>query len=903
MNSLFGSKNKQDLKREELERQQELLSRRQAAESCELEELYTLLSTGPGGLVSEEAEEARERYGRNVLSRGRKKSFLVRLLMAFVSPFTLILIVLATVSAVTDVILAPVGEKSWATVIIIAAIVLISSIQRFAQDTRSGNAVAKLKQMVHTTTLIERRDTGKQEIRMEEAVVGDRVYLSAGDMIPADMRLIQVKDLFINQSALTGESESIEKTQTPCGTSNPIEAANMAFMGTTVLSGSAVGYVVAVGDDTLLGGMTRALNKKPPQTNFEKGINSVSFVLIRFMLVMLPLVFVINGLTKGDWMGAALFGISIAVGLTPQMLPMIMTTCLGRGAIAMSHDKVIIKHMNAIQSLGSMDILCTDKTGTITQDKVSLQYHLNIDGEEDERVLRHAYLNSYYQTGLKNLIDRAILSYADALNDSFAELGSAYTKVDEIPFDFERRLMSVVVEDANGKTQMITKGAVEEMLKVSSFVEHQGRVEALTPKHIEFVLSSAAKLNDRGMRVIAVAQKTNPSPVGAFGAKDETEMVLIGFLAFLDPPKESTADAIKALNARGVQIKVLTGDNEKVTAAVCRRVNLDTGNMILGAQTEEMDDATLEAACEDTHVFAKLSPEQKARIVRVLKEKGHCVSYMGDGINDAAALRESDAGISVDTAVDVAKDTAGVILLEKDLRVLEKGVIEGRKTYANLIKYIKMTVSSNFGNMLSVLAASAFLPFLPMASIHLLLLNLIYDISCIAIPWDHVDEEYLETPRQWDAGSIGRFMLRVGPVSSIFDILTYLLLYFVICPQACQGLAFHQISDPHMQARFIALFQSGWFIESMWSQSLVIHMIRTTKIPFLQSNASAPVTLMSFLGIALLTLIPFTPLGSAIGLTALPAIYFLYLGIIVLSYMVLITWQKKRYIKRYGQWL
>jgi Mg2+-importing ATPase len=586
------------------------------------------------------------------------------------------------------------------------------------------------------------------------------------------------------------------------------------------------------------------------------------------------------------------------------MLPMIVTTCLARGAVAMSRHKVIIKSLNAIQNLGSIDILCTDKTGTLTQDQVVLEYHLDVNGREDDRVLRHAFLNSYFQTGLKNLMDLAILDHTKALDPvdgSYSRIISTYRKVDEIPFDFERRRMSVVVTDNAGKTQLITKGAIEEMLQISSFVEYDGTVAPLTAEMKRVVLAKADELNTGGMRVLGVAQKTNPSPIGAFSVKDESDMVLIGYLAFLDPPKKTAAAAISALHACGVDVKVLTGDNEKVAACVCRQVGLKTDTMVLGSQLDRMSDRELSQVCERASVFAKLSPAQKARVVTLLRQNGHSVGYMGDGINDAAAMKASDVGISVDTAVDIAKESASVVLLEKDLLVLEEGILEGRRTYANMIKYIKMTASSNFGNMLSVLAASAFLPFLPMASVQLILLNMIYDFSCTLIPWDNVDAEYLKKPRQWSANSITRFMLRIGPTSSVFDLATYALMFFVICPAVCGG-AYGTLS-PAAQALFVSVFRTGWFVESMWTQALVVHMIRTEKVPFVQSRASRPLLYSTFCAIAVVTAIPFTPFGTALGLHALPAVYFACLLALVLGYMALATAAKKSYIRRYGELL
>ncbi|MDD2627679.1 MAG: magnesium-translocating P-type ATPase, partial [Clostridia bacterium] len=606
------------------------------------------------------------------------------------------------------------------------------------------------------------------------------------------------------------------------------------------------------------------------------------------------------------WLSSLLFAISIAVGLTPEMLPMIVAAGLGKGAIAMSKKKVIIKNLNSIQNLGAIDILCTDKTGTLTEDKVKLQYHLDIDGNTDTRVLRHGFLNSYYQTGLKNLMDIAIIDKTMEIKDSDKNIKNSitrYKKVDEVPFDFDRRRMSVVVEDNTGKTQMITKGAVEEMFTVSSFVEYKGEVVELSEEKKRIVLEKVQELNNKGMRVIAVSQKTNPSPVGEFSIEDENDMVLIGYLAFLDPPKESATAAIKALQAKGVAVKVITGDNEEVTKSVCKQVGIKFDKIYIGSEIDEFSDDKLGKLAEKTTVFAKMSPSQKTRVINCLREKGHSVGYMGDGINDAGALEAADVGISVDNAVDIAKESADVILLEKDLMVLENGILEGRITYANIIKYIKMTASSNFGNVLSVLVASAFLPFLPMASLHLILLNLIYDVSCIAIPWDNVDKEFLEKPRTWEANSVSKFMLWIGPTSSIFDITTYLLMYFIISPMFTGGLLFHQLTDIKMMALYVAVFQAGWFVESMWSQTLVIHMIRTPKIPFIQSRSSRQLTLLTFAGIALLTIIPFTKFGLSIGLAPLPSIYFFYLTITIILYMGLATIIKNIYVKRYKELL
>lgn len=856
---------------------------------------------GAYGYNEEQVDEARASYGKNEVTHGKKPTLLRRLFDAFFNPFTVVLLVLAGISVFTDIIMAAPEDKSPVTVIVITVMVILSGVLKLVQETKSGNVTNKLLRMIHTTATVQ-RDGIKKEIPLDEVVVGDIVWLSAGDMIPADMRILAAKDLFVSQASLTGESEPVEKngesyTERRTLTDTP----NLVFTGSTVISGSAKAIAVVVGNETVIGGAAKELNTKPPKSSFEKGVNSVSWVLIRFMLFMVPIVFFVNGFTKGSWMQAALFAVSVAVGLTPEMLPMIVTASLAKGALAMSRQKVVIKKLNSIQNLGSMDILCTDKTGTLTQDKVVLEYHLNADGEEDDRVLRHAFLNSYFQTGLKNLIDIAVIERQREFGAD--SLISRYEKVDEIPFDFERRRMSVVVKDQAGKTQLITKGAVEEMLKCCAYVEHKGKIELLSEQMKRNVFNKAIALNERGMRVIAVAQKTNPSPVGQFSVTDERNMVLIGFLAFLDPPKKTAKKAISVLSDYGVQVKVLTGDSEKVTSSICRKVGLPDTEIMLGSQIEELSEEELREQVEKITVFAKLSPLQKVRIVRALRANGHCVGYLGDGINDAPAMKEADVGVSVDTAVDIAKETASAVLLEKDLTVLEQGVIEGRKTYANMIKYIKMTASSNFGNMLSVLAASAFLPFLPMASLHLILLNLIYDISCTAIPWDNVDTEYLKTPRKWEASGISRFMLWFGPVSSFFDIATYLLMFFVICPAVSGGQLFGQLTDAASRDLYETVFQSGWFIASMWTQSLVIHAIRSQKLPFIGSCASAPVLLCSFFGIAAVTLLPFTPLGRSLGFSALPPVFFAYLALIVIGYLTLITVTKKLFIRRYGSLL
>lgn len=886
------------------------------------QETLEYLNTTLCGLEPGKVEENRSEYGSNKVTREKKKTLPQRLAGAFINPFTAILFCLALVSSFTDMIFPHFSlfgcvpkDFDCLTVVIILTMVFLSGTLRFVQESRSGNAAEKLLAMITTTCTVTRKGQEMAEIPLDEVVVGDIVHLSAGDMLPADVRILDAKDLFVSQASLTGESEPIEKIPMVNETRDAItDYTNIAFMGSNVIFGSASAVVVTVGDHTLFGSMASGVAHEAVETSFSKGVNAVSWVLIRFMLVMVPLVFVANGITKGDWLSAFLFGISIAVGLTPEMLPMIVTTCLAKGAVSMSKKQTIVKNLNSIQNFGAIDILCTDKTGTLTQDKVVLEYHLNVNGEDDLRVLRYAYLNSYFQTGYKNLMDVAIIQKTEeeeADDPQLVDLSEHYVKVDEIPFDFARRRLTTVVQNRDGKTQMVTKGAVEEMLSICSFAECDGKVRPMTKELKSRILATVDDLNEKGFRVLAIAQKSNPSPAGAFGVTDECDMVLMGYLAFLDPPKESTVDAIKALKAHGVTTKILTGDNDKVTRTICKQVGLKVRNMLLGSDLENMSDQELAKAAETTDVFAKLTPGQKARVVSVFRENGHTVGFMGDGINDASAMKSADIGISVDTAVDVAKESADIVLLEKDLMVLEEGIIEGRKTYANMIKYIKMTASSNFGNMFSVLAASALLPFLPMESLQLIFLNLIYDLSCTAIPWDNVDEEFISVPRKWDASSVGSFMMWIGPTSSVFDWMTYIFMYFVFCPLfVSKGVLYNDLASHfagadlvRMQTAYVAMFQTGWFIESMWSQTLVIHMIRTPKLPFIQSHASAPLTLMTFTGIGVLTIIPFTTFGRMLGFVALPTAYFAYLIPCILLYMVLATSLKKAYVRHYGELL
>ena len=858
------------------------------------------------GLDQEQVEENRDLYGENTITKGQEDSIFKKIYESIINPFTIILLVIAFISLVTNVWLAKPGQEDPTTSIIIVVLVLISGGIRFVQELRSDKATTNLSKMiVNTATVI--RDGLEQELPIDELVVGDLVKLSAGDMIPADVILFESRDFFVQQSGLTGESDAVEKLALNKATSQNIEslleAESLAFMGTNVISGSATAMVLAVGDDTMMGAIEQTLNTYDEPTSFEREMNSISWLLIRLMLVMVPIVFFANGLTDGDWLEAGVFALSVGVGLTPEMLPMIITASLAKGSIIMAKEKVVIKKLNAIQDLGAIDILCTDKTGTLTQDEIVLEYPLDIHGDLDMAVLRRAYLNSHFQTGLKNLMDRAIISRTEKEAKEHAilqNLDTSFQKIDELPFDFERRRMSVIVKDDSNVVSMVTKGALEEMLNISTHVEYRGEIIPLTEDIRQEVLAEVAQLNRQGLRVLGVGYKSGLREDYAYTVTDESDMILTGYLAFLDPPKPSAAPAIQALLEHGVRTKILTGDNEKVTQAICEKVGLDVEHMLLGADIDQMTDQELAEAVESVTVFAKLSPDQKARIILQLKKNGHGVGYMGDGINDAPSMKVADVGISVDTAVDIAKETADVILLDKDLMVLETGIVEGRKVYANMTKYIKMTVSSNFGNIFSLLVASIFLPFLPMAPVHLIVLNLVYDLSCVALPFDNVDQDFLKQPHTWEAKSITRFMVWMGPISSVFDILTFIFLYFIIVPLVT---GHHYVHGSESALQFIILFQTGWFIESMWSQTMVIHMLRTAKVPFVQSRPAWLVILTTLVAAFFVTSLPYGPLVNILRLAPLGLPYFLFLICIIFLYMFSVTVIKKCYIKKYKEWL
>ena len=860
------------------------------------------LESHENGLSTPEADGRLLQVGPNEVEHEKPLPWWLHLWHCYKNPFNLLLTVLAVVSYLT--------EDAKATVVI-GTMVVLSTVIRFVQEGRSNRSAARLKALVSNTATVTRRQLGDErtdmaekyleailqarrqstqiELPIRQLVPGDHIVLSAGDMIPADCRVMTAKDLFVAQSAMTGESLPVEKFADRRGNAEgALEQSNLLFMGTNVVSGAATALVVATGNSTYFGTLaTRVTASDRAPTAFQVGVNSVSWLLIRFALVMVPIVLLVNGFTKGDWTEAFLFALAVAVGLTPEMLPMIVTSTLAKGAVVLSRKKVIVKRLDAIQNFGAMDVLCTDKTGTLTQDKIALERHTDVFGAHSDEVLKFAFLNSHYQTGLKNLLDRAVLEHVELKTE--LKLEQDYLKIDEIPFDFERRRMSVVVSEQDDHHELICKGALEEILAVCTHVRIEsdlGPQDApLDDTMLARVLQVTRELNEDGLRVVAVAMKELPSSQVTYSVVDEAALTLIGYVAFLDPPKESSAPALMALADHGVSVKVLTGDNELVTTRVCSQVGLAVGSVLLGPQVERMSDDALSHAVEVHDVFAKLTPLHKERIVRALRANGHVVGFMGDGINDAPALRAADIGISVDSAVDIAKEAADIILLEKSLMVLEEGVIEGRKTFNNMLKYIRMTASSNFGNVFSVLIASAFLPFLPMLPLQLLVQNLLYDISQIAIPFDNVDEELVKKPLKWNPADIGRFMVFFGPISSVFDITTYALMWWVF-----------KANTEAQQT----LFQSGWFVVGLLTQTLIVHMLRTPKLPFIESRAAVPLIVMTVVIMAAGIYLPMGPLAEYFKLQALPLSYFPYVLAILVGYVVLTTVMKRIYIRKFG---
>jgi len=861
-----------------------------------IQQLYIDLNSNERGLNEDEVVAKRKILGLNEIEYEKAPSWYIQFGLSFLSPFNAVLLFIAIISLLMDEIISKSGDKDFKTVYVILVMIFFSSMLKFWQEFRGNKAAQKLKNMIKTSANVLRQNLEIQNLEVKYLVPGDIVFLSAGDMVPADCRILQAKDLFISQSLLSGESMPMEKTDKSIlseKNNTTIELNNICFLGTTVISGSAKAIVINTGGNTYFGTLSKSIVKKNPENNFDLGIKSVSWMLIKIMLIMVPLVFLINGLTKGNWIEAFLFAIAIAVGLTPEMLPMIVAANLSRGAIKMSRHKVIVKRLNAIENIGTMDVLCTDKTGTLTLDKIVLEKHLNINGDEDLEVLKWAYLNSYHQTGLRSIMDAAILEHLEV--HDHIKVDEHYKKIDEIPFDFQRRRMSVVLEQKNNKQLLICKGAVEEMINLCTHAfdpgdDHELHIESdkvitLDNETKQHVINIARKLNEDGLRLLMVAiREFDPRP-NNYKIEDESNMIVTGFIGFLDPAKPSAKPAIESLHKLGISIKILTGDNEVVTKKICRDIGIRTNYILLGNELDDMNEEELENKIDTLNIFAKLNPAQKSRIVKALQHKGHVVGFMGDGINDAAALKDADIGVSVDTAVDIAKESADIILLEKDLMVLQDGVIYGRRTFGNIIKYIKMTVSSNFGNMFSMIGASALLPFLPMLPIQILVQNLLYDVSQTSIPWDTMDEEYIARPSKWNVKSIMRFMMYIGSISSLFDYITFAIIFKA-----------NDIEHQH-------LFQSGWFIEGLISQTLIVHMIRTRKIPFIESRATAPVISLTIIVIAIGIFIPFSSFADTLKFTALPLQYFLWLFLILFCYCLLTQFVKMIFIKKFKQWL
>jgi P-type Mg2+ transporter len=849
--------------------------------------VYARLATRPEGLTNVEAQARLEQYGPNVLAKDQRAGLGKLLWRSVLNPLVLLLAALATISFATGDLRAG---------LMMVSMIVLSVGLKLIQETRAGSAAAKLKAMISVTASVS-RDGAAHEIPVAQLVPGDVVQLTAGDMVPGDVRIVQAKDLFVSQGALTGESFPVEKSEIETSAAEaataPVALRSIAFLGTSVESGAASAVVVATGKNTYLGSMAESLQEPQIQTAFDRGITRFTWLMLRFMLVMVPLVFVINGLTKGNWILAFFFALAVAVGLTPEMLPMIVTVCLSKGAVAMGHKKVIVKRINAIQNLGAMDVLCTDKTGTLTTDRVVLERHCNVMLREDDGVLALAYLNSHFQTGLKNILDRAVLAHAET---HIQPSTRGFAKVDEIPFDFQRRIMSVVVRTPEGKDRIISKGAPESILPRCKSAELDGTLMPLDHQHIEDFKKEHELLSADGFRVLAIATRdlqprgTVAGDATPYGKADECDLVLRGYVAFLDPPKEGAAAAIQALQRHGVLVKVVTGDNDLVARKICKDVGLSSELVLTGDEIEKMSATQLADAAEKTTLFARVSPAHKQRIIQALQSRKHTVGFMGDGINDAPALHAADVGISVDTAVDIAKEAADMILLEKSLLVLDEGVIEGRKVFSNIIKYVRMGASSNFGNMFSVLGASVFVPFLPMLPVQILANNLLYDIGQTTIPSDAVDPERIVTPRRWDLAELTRFVLFIGPCSSIFDYTTFLvMLYLLNC---------WDISTAQAAAHSASLFQTGWFVESLLTQTLIIHVIRTNKIPLLQSRSSWQVLVMSLVIMAVGIAIPFSPVGPYLGFSKLPALYWPLLAVTLLCYVLLTQGVKMWLVRR-----
>lgn len=865
----------------------------------EKEVLYCDLNIKDTGYTERQAEKSREKYGSNLISGRASDTIFYRLRRAFINPFTTVLLALAVVSFITDMLQVESFSRNVTASPIIFCMLVVSGMIRFIQEMKSKKVADHLVSLLHSTVTVLRE--GKwTELSSSELTVGDQVRIFAGDRIPADIRLTKTADLFLSQSVITGESAVLEKTsgkisiQDSCTYS---DYKNIAWMGSAVMGGSGEGIVLAVGPDTVYGGFSGMISQR--KNKFDQGAASIARVLLRFMGVLIPIVFVACGLTKGNWAAAFLFALSVAVGLTPEMLPMVINACLAKGSASMGKKQTVVKNINAMQGFGSMDVLCVDKTGTLTGDVILLEYYMDILGNESERVLELSYLNSLYHTGVRNHLDTAVLKYREmpGLGEQLGRAAEQKGKLDEIPFDYERKIASILVGGEENNL-LIVKGSIEEVCSRCRYVEYKGEKREKKPENSSDVHAVVDEILEDGMKVLAVAYK--PVKKNNLTKEDETDLILIGYLAFFDAPKKTAADAIGKLKALQVGIRVLTGDQKSVAASVCHRLGIDTSQILTGAELDAMSEEKQIMQIENTMVFAELSPKQKAEIVETLQANGHTVGYLGDGMNDLPAMVESDVGISVDTAAEAVKEGADVILLKKDLNVLEEGILEGRKAFSNMTKYIRITASSNFGNIFSIVIASVVLPFLPITSVQLLLLNLLYDTLCLVLPWDHVDQDACSRPLEWSGRTLGRFMKFFGPVSSFFDVITFLFLYFIFCPALCGG-EFAQLTETAAQTQFIMLFQTGWFLESMWTQVLILHLLRTRRIPMLQSRPSGPVMFVTTVGILFFTVLTFTPLGKIIGMMAMPVSYFGFLVGVVILYLFVVTVAKGIYVRKYKE--
>ena len=863
-----------------------------------VDDLYADMGISDNGLTKKEVEYFRKIYGENNFIEDKTNTTLYRVLRSFINPFNSILFFLVVISCISNISLHSYSMKNSATTIILFFMIAISGFIRLPQELHAKNTIKNLKKLVKETVTVC-RDGKISEVLAEELVVGDKVFFSAGEKLPADVRITRANDLFISQATITGESELLEKDSINFIKNNDLaitDYSNIAFMGTTIVSGTLQGIVIGVGKETLYGNMS---NKSIYSIKlFQKRANDITWVMLKFMFVLIPIVFIALGITKGNWIKSLLFAVSISFGLVPEMLPMVVTTCLTKGSISMQKNQTFVKDISVMQSFGSMDILCMDKTGTLTNESILLEYYMDILGNESSKVLDYAYLNSSYNFGIRNPIDSAILACDTMPKKEFyyKNLLENYQKLDDLPFDYNRKFISVLVNDIDKKEyQIITKGDIKNVISRCSYFEYNNKILPINKDMYDSVKVVVDEMLNYGMKVIAIARKTTLN--SQLHYDDEREMILIGYLAFFDSPKSTAKLSIESLKNLNIIPKVLTGDHVSVAKSICTRVGIDSFKVFTGNEINDISDAELSDIVEKNNIFAELTPEQKSRIVKCIKDNGHVVGFLGDGINDISALNEANIGISVDTAIDVAKDASDVVLLQNDLNILNKAIIEGRKTFTNMLKYIKITASSNFGNILSIVCASVFLPFFPMMSIQILMLNLLYDALCIVIPWDNVDNIDLIKPKAWSAKRLTSFMLTFGPISSLFDIITFIFLYYILCP-SITGNTFFNITDINLQTKYIAIFNTGWFLESMWTQVLILHFLRTKKLPFIQSRPSRPVIIITIFGIIFFTAMTFTKFASIIGLTKLPIVYFVFLLLVVIMYTLFTTIVKYFYQRK-----